>query len=165
MGWDSGVESAADGVETRPRPVEPGTEAEPRDAGPSKPPEGGAGAPEPARDEGSETLSLRPLPPRRRAAPDMMAVRLALNGGCSHWRPGQVNGKRKRSICRREYGRNIRGDGGQVERKAGRPASLGCLQCKIAQPLPPFFELRNESKCIIRCCCSSSQLYQKWNVG
>ena len=79
VGCDPGAEPAADGdLEPRPRPVEPGPEAEPRDAGPSKPPRGAAGVPKEGRDELSERLSLG-LPPRPllRAVP-LMASRCLL---------------------------------------------------------------------------------------
>jgi hypothetical protein len=69
VGCDSGAEPAVDGdLEPRPRRVEPGPDAEPRDAGPPREAAGG-------RDELSEMLSLG-LPPRPllRAAP-LMASR------------------------------------------------------------------------------------------
>jgi hypothetical protein len=73
VGCDTGTEPAAGGgLEPRPRPVEPGPEAEPRGAGPSKPPLGAAGVPKEGRDELSETLSLGLAPrPLLRAVPLM----------------------------------------------------------------------------------------------
>ena len=87
VGCEPGAEPAAEaGLEPRPRPVEAGPEAEPRDAGPSKPPGGADGAPKLGRDEVSERFSLGLAPrPRRRAVPLMMMETVGDDEGVVGW--------------------------------------------------------------------------------